>query len=240
MPNAFIDKLKAHVDLSLDDINLLEAACANARDVPTRHNLIREGDTSGPLFVILEGWACRYQIMPDGARQITAFLMPGDSSDFHLATSHVMDHSVATLTAARVASIARAEFEHLIASRPVLTQALWWTQVVEIAVLRARIVSLGRRSSLERVAHLMCELYIRARNIGLTTGDELDLPLSQLVLSDALGLTPVHVNRVLRNLRMLGIMRLRAGVLVIQDIVKLADLAGFDEQYLQRKFTRRA
>ena len=99
---------------------------------------------------------------------------------------------------------------------------------------------MGRRNSVERVAHLMCELYVRARNIGLTSGDELGLPLTQLVLGDALGLTPVHVNRVLRRLRLEGVMKLRGGVLVIDDIVKLASIAGFDGQYLQRKLKRAA
>lgn len=240
MSNAFIDKLTAHVALSRDDISMLEAECANARNIPARHDLIRDGDPSGPLFVILEGWACRYQILPEGSRQITAFLMPGDCCDMHLAIGHVMDHNIATLTDAKVASIPRARFQHMIVTRPALTQALWWSQVVDEGVLRAWIVSMGRRGSVERVAHLMCELYIRARNIGLTTGDELELPLSQLVLGDALGLTPVHVNRVLRQLRLLGIMRLRGGVLVIDDIVKLAHVAGFDEQYLQRKLKRAA
>lgn len=240
MSNAFINKLSAHAALSRDDVSLLEAECANARQVPARHDLIREGDPSGPLFVMLAGWACRYQILPEGARQITAFLMPGDCCDMHLAASHVMDHNIATLTDAKVASIPRARFEHLIATRPILTQALWWAQLVDEGVLRAWIVSMGRRTSVERVAHLMCELYIRARSIGLTTGGELELPLTQLVLGDALGLTPVHVNRVLRRLRLLGIMRLHGGVLVIDDITKLALLAGFDEQYLQRKLQRAA
>ncbi|QYE33577.1 Crp/Fnr family transcriptional regulator (plasmid) [Polymorphobacter sp. PAMC 29334] len=226
--------------MSTADIGLLEAECANARDVPARHDLIREGDPSGPLFVILAGWACRYQILPQGARQITAFLMPGDCCDMHLAKNYIMDHSIATLTDSRVASIPRARFENLIATRPFLTQALWWAQLVDEGVLRAWIVSMGRRSSVERVAHLMCELYVRARNMGLTTGDQLELPLSQLVLGDALGLTPVHVNRVLRRLRLEGIMRPRGGVLVIDDITKLALLAGFDEQYLQRKLKRAA
>ncbi|WP_255602189.1 Crp/Fnr family transcriptional regulator [Glacieibacterium megasporae] len=235
MSNAFIDKLYAHVALSPDDISLLETECAGARDVPAGHDLIREGDPSGPLFIILEGWACRYQILSEGVRQITAFLMPGDSCDMHLAASHVMDHSIATLTDAKVASIPRARFQHLIATRPTLTQALWWSQLVDEGVLRAWIVSMGRRNSVERVAHLMCELYVRARNIGLNSGDELELPLTQLVLSDALGLTPVHVNRVLMQLRTKGIMRLRGGVLIIDHIAQLAALAGFDEQYLQRK-----
>lgn len=235
MANAFVDKLCAHAALSTDDIALLTAECASARDVPARHDLIREGDPSGPLFVILSGWACRYQVLPEGTRQITAFLMPGDCCDMHHSPSYVMDHSIATLTDARVASIPRARFEHLIATRPGLTQALWWAQLVDEGVLRAWIVSMGRRGSVERVAHLMCELYVRARNIGLNVGDELELPLTQLVLGDALGLTPVHVNRVLRRLRLLGIMKLRNGVLVVGDIARLAEIAGFDDQYLQRR-----
>ena len=240
MANAFVDKLSAHATLSPEDIAVIEAECTNARDVPARHDLIREGDPSGPLFVILAGWACRYQMLPEGTRQITAFLMPGDCCDMHLSTSHVMDHSIATLTDARVASIPRKRFEHLIATRPALTQALWWAQLVDEGVLRAWIVSMGRRGSVERVAHLMCELYIRARSIGLTDGDRLELPLTQLVLGDALGLTPVHGNRVLRRLRLQGIMELRAGTLVIHRVEKLAVVAGFDEQYLQRRLKQAA
>ena len=112
MANAFIDKLCAHAALSADDIALLTAECANARDVPARHDLFRDGDAPGPLFVILSGWACRYQMLPDGTRQITAFLMPGDCCDMHLTADHVMDHSIATLTDARVASIPRERFQH--------------------------------------------------------------------------------------------------------------------------------
>ncbi len=240
MPNALVAKLCAHVALPDDDIKLLEAECANARSIPARHDLIREGDPSGPLFVILSGWACRYQMLPEGTRQITAFLMPGDCCDMHLPAKHIMDHSIATLSEARVASVPRARFEHLVETRPTLTRALWWAQVVDEGVLRAWIVSMGRRNSVERVAHLMCELYVRARNIGLSDGGELELPLTQLVLGDALGLTPVHVNRVLRQLRLEGIMDLRGGILTIANIAKLGRIAGFDEQYLQRKFKRAA
>lgn len=137
--------------------------------------------------------------------------MRGDCCDMHLSVGHVMDHNIATLTPASIATIPRARFEHIIETRPALTRALWWAQLVDEGILRAWIVSKGRRSSTQRVAHLMCELYIRARNIGLTSGDELELPLSQIVLSDALGLTAVHVNRVLRRLRLLsGGTRLRA------------------------------
>ncbi len=119
-------------------------------------------------------------------------------------------------------------------------RAFWWTQLVDEAVLRAWIVSMGRRNSVERVAHLMCEICVRARNIGLGEGNSLELPLTQTVLGDALGLTPVHVNRVLRKLRLSGVMELGAGVLVISDLAKLATIAGFDDNYLHRRLRRAA
>ena len=119
-------------------------------------------------------------------------------------------------------------------------KALWWAQLVGEGTLRAWIVSMGRRSSVERVAHLMCELWIRARNIGLTQGNRFELPLTQFVLADALGLTPVHVNRVLRKLRLAGIMELGAGTLVIADVAQLARVAGFDDNYLHRRVSNLA
>jgi CRP-like cAMP-binding protein len=146
-----------------------------------------------------------------------------------------MDHTVSTLTVARVASIPRARFDELIETRPALVRAFWWMQLVDEGTLRAWIVSMGRRRSMERVAHLMCELWVRACNIGLTHGDRFELPLTQIVLSDALGLTPVHVNRVLRKLRLAGVMELGTGTLVIADIAQLARVAGFDDNYLHRR-----
>jgi CRP-like cAMP-binding protein len=97
---------------------------------------------------------------------------------------------------------------------------------------------MGRSNSLQRVAHLMCELYVRARNIGLIDGDRFELPLTQLVLGDALGLTAVHVNRVLRKLRISGVMELSSGSLIISDISKLANVAGFGDNYLHRRLRR--
>jgi CRP-like cAMP-binding protein len=108
--NAFIDKLSGHAPLSAEDVEILKAACGEFRDIPARHDLIREGDKPGPTFVILKGWACRYKMLPEGTRQITAFLMPGDCSDTHAMVLEQMEHTIATLTPARVAKIpARAD-----------------------------------------------------------------------------------------------------------------------------------
>ena len=240
MTNAFIRKLCGHAPLSLDDIELLETACGAQRRVVAHEDLILEGDKPGPVFVILEGWACRYKLLPEGTRQITSFLMPGDCCDLHASVLERMEHSIATLTTARVAMVPRYRMEELIFTRPAVTRAFWWTQLVDEDTLRAWIVSMGRRDSLQRVAHLMCELYVRARNIGLTVGDSFELPLTQTVLGDALGLTPVHVNRVLRKLRLQGVMSLSGGALVVSDICALAAVAGFDDTYLHRRNLRKA
>ena len=160
--------------------------------------------------------------------------------DLHAFVLDRMEHTIATLTPARVAMIPRERLEGLIEGRPAITRAFLWTQLVDEDTLRAWLVSLGRRDTLQRVAHLMCELYVRASNIGLAKDGRLDLPLTQIVLGDSLGLTSVHVNRVLRKLRMSGIMELTAGSLTIADLDKLVAVAGFDGTYLHRRLRRAA
>lgn len=240
MSNAFIDRLSGHAPLSDGDVATIAAACHKTRELPAGYHLIREGDRPDPVFVMLAGWACRYKILPDGGRQIMAFMLPGDFCDIHIAVLEEMDHSIVTLTKAKVASITRAQMETLVTAQPSISRAFWWSQLVDQSVLRAWIISIGRRKSKERVAHLMCELYIRMRNIGLATDDQCEMPLTQIVLADAVGLTPVHVNRVLRALRLAGAMELRAGSLVVLDPIKLARIAGFDDSYLHGRLKRAA
>ena len=235
MTNRFIDKLRSLVPLDEGDQAVLAKATARSRSVPRRRDLIREGDRPGPVFVMLEGWACRYKILPNGTRQVLAYLMPGDSCDLHIGLLAEMDHNIQTITPARVATIERAEMDEIIDQRRAIAKALHIAQLIDEGTMRAWITSMGRRTSIERVAHLMCELYVRARNIGLTSETELELPLSQLLLADSLGMTPVHLNRVLKQLRLSGAMSLKRGSLVIVDPLMLTEIAGFDENYLHRR-----
>lgn len=235
MDNAFVRKMSGFAPLSSDETDRLSKVCDSSRVLPARHDLIREGDKPGPVFIVLEGWACRYKLLPEGGRQIMAFLMPGDFCDMHVAVLDEMDHTIATITKARVASVQRTTMESLIEATPAITHAFWRAQLIDEATLRAWIVSMGRRGSVERVAHLMCELYLRAHNIGLAQSGQLVFPLTQVVLADALGLTPVHVNRVLRKLRLGGVMEIGRGKLTITDPTKLARVAGFQENYLHRR-----
>jgi CRP-like cAMP-binding protein len=161
--------------------------------------------------------------------------MPGDSCDLHVSLLAQMDHSIQTITPATFATIDREEMDKLLDQHPAIARAIYVAQLVDEGTMRAWITSMGRRASIERVAHLMCELYIRARNIGLTSEPSFALPLSQLLLADSLGMTPVHLNRVLRELRARGAMTLNRGSLVLSDLPKLVQIAGFDDNYLHRR-----
>ena len=189
---------------------------------------------------MLEGWAYRYKILPDGSRQIMAFMMPGDFCDLHIGSLEEMDHSVGTLTACQIVTISRDKMEELIVATPGLTHAFWRAQLIDQGVLRAWIVSIGRRDALERIAHLMLELYVRMRGIGLADDNTCQVPLTQIVVGDALGLTPVHTNRIIRELRERDIMKIVSGKLTILNIDELSKVAGFDDNYLHQRIKRAA
>lgn len=235
MTNPFVRKLNGLSDLGPLDVAAIEVATARARKYNARQDLIREGDEPGPVFVLLDGWACRYKILPSGTRQIMAFLMPGDACDLHISMLTEMDHGIQAITPARVATISRHDMTTMLNEFPAVARAMYIAQLVDEGIMRAWIVSMGRRSSIERVAHLVCELYLRMRNIGMKTDGNFALPLSQIILADALGMTPVHINRVLKELRIAGAMALSRGHLEIIDPTKLAQIAGFDENYLHRR-----
>ena len=236
MSNAFIRSLNKRVALSDDDLASVSAICAGARKYPGKRDLVREGDPPGPMFAFLEGWGCRYKLLPEGGRQVLGFLLPGDICDMHTSVLDEMDHSIATVTPALVAPIDQSRIEEFVQRRPAITHAFWRLQLIDLGVARSWIVSMGRRGSAARVAHLMCELFLRAKAADLSRGTTCMMPLSQILLADALGLTPVHVNRVLRKLKSAGIMHLSHGELVISNLAQLVRTAGFDDNYLQRRF----
>lgn len=233
MPNHFVQKLKNLAELDAADISALSALTASPREYESKQDMIREGDKPGPVFVILKGWACRYKILPSGTRQIMAFLLPGDACDLHIGILTAMDHNLQALTRCEVTLIPGEEMESLLKNHPAVARAMYKSQLIDEGTLRAWIVSMGRRSSVERVAHLKCELYLRS--LSINSMDEVAFPISQIVLADALGMTPVHVNRILKELRVAGAMTLKRGNLSITDPLKLVQIAGFDENYLHRR-----
>ena len=230
-----VAKLGATSTLSSLDEQAIREMCSNVRHVEAKRDIISEGDRPDHVHVMIEGWAARYKVLPDGSRQIVAFLIPGDFCDLHGTILREMDHGIIALTPAKVAFVPHRVMLELPVDRPALGRALWRATLIDEAVLRSWIVNVGRRDAQARIAHLLCELHARLALVGLTDHGELGLPLTQEVIADATGLTPVHVNRMLQQLRAAGLIVLGSGHLAIPDVAALARIAGFDSNYLHGK-----
>lgn len=237
--NSFIAKLESVVPLSSDDQAALDALCQTARRLPARADIVRKGERPRDVHIILTGWAARFEVLADGGRQITAFLLPGDLCDQHVSVLGHMDHGISTLTDATVAYLPNGTLEEVAADRPAVARALWWSTLVDEAILRQWIVSMGRRDAYQAIAHLLCELQARLRIIGLVGDHHVDMPLIQEDIADALGLTPVHVNRMLTRLKKEGLVGLQHRILAIPDVPRLREVAGFDGSYLHQILLRR-
>jgi CRP-like cAMP-binding protein len=202
------------------------------RRLGPREDLLCEGDEPEAVWMILSGWACRYKTLEDGRRQIINFVLPGDTCEFNSFLLPTMDHSVGALTVLSYAEISRETLAELTASHPSIAQALMRATLVNAAIEREWVVNLGQRVAFERMAHLLCEIFVRLEAVGLTQGDACDFPLTQTDLADATGLSVVHVNRTLQELRGAGLIVLRAKSLTIPDLQALQRAALFNLNYL--------
>jgi CRP-like cAMP-binding protein len=232
MSNAFIRKLNLFAPLSAPDTKMLEHICGRPLSIKARQDLIREGAAPDVVHLIMDGFACRYKVLPEGTRSIVAYLLPGDMCDWHTFILREMDHSVATLSACQIVEIPRAVVLEITDKYPAVTRALWWIALVDEAVLREWIVSAARRSADEAIAHLFCELLARLEAVGLRVANGFEFPVTQSDLADTVGLSAVHVNRVLQELRARELIVLNTHGLQILDIEALKQLAGFRPNYL--------
>lgn len=226
-------KLGGLHELDAADRAALDRVCARARRHAVQTDLLRQGEVADAAIVVLRGFACRARHRPNGACQILAYLVPGDLCDPDFAYPRPMDHVLATLSAALVARIPREVFLGLLDRHPNIAQALRIARIVDEAVAREWLVSVGRRSARERLAHLFCELSVRLGAVGLAGAEGYDLPLTQVALSDTTALTSVHVNRTLREMRRDGLIELKGRRLVILDAERLRAVAEFDPAYLR-------
>lgn len=226
-------RLEAFSKLSQDDRSSVEGLLRKAaRSVGARRDLMREGDKPRSTCLMLEGWACRYKTLPDGRRQIVAFLVPGDLCDLNIYLLKEMDHNIGAITAIEVAEIARDDFEALTADHPRIIETLWRETLVAMAIQREWTLSLGQRTAYERIAHLMLEMFLRLERVGLANRDGFDWPLTQVDIADATGLTAVHVNRTLQELRKARLIELHNRRLTIPDMHALKNAALFNANYL--------
>ena len=213
------------------DAALLDAVPVTVREVARDRDLVREGDHSPYCILLLEGFACRYRSMSDGRRQIVSFHISGDFLDLQGYLLDRLDHGIATLTPSRIGQIPHASLEELLDSKSI-TRRLWRETVVDGAIHREWLVNVGRRTAYQRVAHIFCELVTRLQAVGLARNGVCDLPLTQGELADATGLSTVHVNRVIQELRRDGLIALRGRMFTALDWEELKHAAEVDPKYL--------
>lgn len=233
MASAVIRKLELFVRLAGEERRLVEGLVhSQIRRVSPRRDLITEGDPPRAVNILLEGWAARTKMLADGRRQIVGLLLPGDLCDAHGYVLREVDHSILALTRLRVAEVTREQLEQVLETSPRLCQAFWWHDLTNAAMQREWTLNLGQRSAFERIAHFLCETFVRLQAMGMTQGDSCDFPIVQNDLADITGLTSVHVNRTLQELRRSGLIVLNNRRLTIPDLQRLKDVAFFNGGYL--------
>jgi len=208
------------------------AATGTVREISARRDVIREGDERTSVLFVLQGWGCRYKQLPDGRRQIVSYMLPGDMCDADTGAVETMDHSIGAITAMEVGQVNFPRFADLRERHPAVSQAIARYERSKIAIQREWTTSLGQRSAIERLSHLFCELFLRMESIGAVDGNSCDLPLTQTDLADACGLTPVHVNRTLQELRREGLVEHLKRRLIIPDLRALMHRGLFEPSYL--------
>jgi CRP-like cAMP-binding protein len=225
-------KLERFSPIGGEEQRALCAAISSEHMFAPGEDLIHEHRPTGGVFVIVDGFACRYKLLPNGRRQIVGFLLPGDMCDLRVFLLRHMDHSIAALGPVTALLIPPEAALELLESSTRLTRALWWSTVVEDSITREWIVNVGHRSAFERVAHLFCEIFWRLEAVGLARDNQCHLPLTQIELGDTLALSSVHINRTLMGMRRANLVNLHRGQLELLDRPALEHAAGFDPTYL--------
>ena len=233
--NVLALKLNTFVALSRAELACIAEIQANPLKLRRGKQLTHEGDSRHKAFVLQQGWACSFKLLPNGSRQIISFPIAGDIIGLRSVLLRTADHSFSAITDAIVSAVEAAHVLQCVTEFPRLGAALLWAASRDEAMVVEHLVSIGRRSAIERTAHFFMELAERLSLIGQATETEFECPLSQFVIADALGLTAIHVNRVLRELRERGLLAVRKKTVKIQDLSGLRKLAGFQGGYLNSR-----
>ena len=231
---ALTRKLARFAALSAEDEEILAGLQSATRRIRRGGQIVSEGRHYDSLLVIVEGAAIRYRILHDGRRQILNIALAGDFIGFPACFFERALYSVAAIGEVLVAAIPFAALLVMFAERPRLAAAILWSFSCEAAMYAERLTDVGRRSALERVAHFLLELLTRLQTVGLAQARSFDLPLTQELIADALGLSLPHVNRTLRRLREDGLVAIAGQSVTIINIDALAALADFEQGYLGR------
>jgi CRP-like cAMP-binding protein len=225
-------KLECIKSLSDQERRAIESLPAHGRLLKAHQDILHEHDHPAQCCLIVDGWAYRYKRLEEGKRQIMSFHVAGDIPDLQGLHLPVMDYNLATLTPCTVAIISHANLRDLMLRFPGIGSVLWRDTLVDASFFREWMASIGRRTAFARIAHLFCELYLKLEAVGLTDGHCYELPPTQAELGDALSLSNVHINRVLKEMRAQGLITLRGTRLVIEDWAALSKAGEFDPTYM--------
>jgi CRP-like cAMP-binding protein len=232
MISVHLKKLRQLTDLSNEEERAIRDAVAETRKVPADEVLIRSGEELSSCILLIEGWLARTRDLAGGDRQVTELHVAGDFADLHGLTLRQLDHDVMTLSDCVIAIVPHERLQRVTEDHPRIGRAYWFMTNVDAAITRELALSLGQRSALSRMAHLFCELHLRLDAVGKALPDGFEFPLTQRELSECLGLTVVHVNRTLQELRRRGLVELENRQLRMLDPRGLKGVAEFDASYL--------
>ena len=227
-----VKKLRVRDDVSAREETVLRSAVSHVINVGKGAAFVKANVPLTESNILIDGLVCRYRDMANGGRQVTELHVPGDFVDLHSFPLQRLDHNILALAPSRIAVVPHDALRRITETEPHLTRLLWLATAMDAAIHREWMVSIGRRSASARIAHVFCELYERFRVVGLTSGLRYPLAVTQIDLAECLGLTNIHVNRTLRELRLQKLVTFRRRLVVIDDLPALQALAEFDSNYL--------
>jgi len=221
-------KLSHFISMDEGELDCLAALQSNPIRLERGSELIRQGEVGRFACFMQSGWGCSFKLLQDGSRQIITFPIAGDCIGMRSVLLRVSDHSFCALTDVSVTRVEVSQILPLFTRYPRLGSALLWATSRDEAITVDHLASIGRRTALERTAHFFLELSERLMMVGLTSEVEFHCPLTQYDLADALGLSAIHVNRVLRELREIKLLTFHEGKVTFHDKAALKTLAGYE------------
>ena len=235
IPSALALKLKSFTDLSEKETSAIDALHKRRKKFVAGQDMVSQGLCDQSAYILTSGWACSYKILEDGQRQIVDFQIPGDFLGLRSILLNVSDHRIEPVTDLVAVKITSNDIVDTVANTPKLAVAMLWAMSRDEAMVVEHLVGLGRRDAAQRVAHFLLELGARLSLVGLANKNGFFCGLTQYLLADALGLTAVHINRTLRQLREAGLLTFRDGLVSFDNYKRLVSFAQFDPCYMDHK-----
>jgi CRP-like cAMP-binding protein len=232
--SALVRKLNRFLPLGRDELAAVAELESKRRPIAAGTDLVHEQQIGHHAFILEDGWACSYKLLPDGGRQVIDFPIPGDVIGLRSVLLRASDHSFAAVTNIIVAELSARQLIAAFEQQPRLGVAFLWAASRDEAMVVEHLVNIGRRNALVRTAHFLVELGLRLQLAGLGSETGFACPLNQYLLADAVGLTAIHVNRILRQLREGKLVTFRDGRVVFHDLPRLRQLAGHHSGYLDQ------